>query len=414
MSRVRLACLWQGSLLLLAGLASAEAQYPAPRNPSRSTTSAVGQLPLHDSAFAPPKTGTLRLLVCRGGEGLQVQVQQDPSPRHASQVAVSLAYRRNSKPVGSAYENLEPGVCSWNLTGSAAIPAEPGVVHFDLNRQGHEYTPDPTTLPIYLGNPRHFWVFYVDDVTHVSGSHGAYGGRFRADSALTPPRKPSATALRRERLRCRGGSGLAFNRGEREAPNLFGMTLRYQVAATAAGPVGKGLQPGTCAWADRADARAEPGRVRFTTAGNAQAKARADGIHACELLSNADVEKVTGRPSRKPSDPHSNVQMTYSACSFRDARVWIALSANASQALKHVEQELVVGGFDQAKHGVTGVGDSATIYFKPKGKAPAGLMVTYAGTRAVTIRVKVDEGQPSESAQPLAVGLAKIALAKLN
>ncbi len=146
----------------------------------------------------------------------------------------------------------------------------------------------------------------------------------------------------------------------------------------------------------------------------AQPIAPVDSIHACSLLSNADVEKVTGRPSRKPPNPQSNIQMTHSACSFRDARVWIALSSNASAAQKHVEQELVVGGFDQAKHAVTGVGDSATIYFKPKGKAPGGLMVTYAGTRAVTIGVKVDEGQPSESAQPLAVGLAKIALAKLN
>jgi hypothetical protein len=48
------------------------------------------------------------------------------------------------------------------------------------------------------------------------------------------------------------------------------MTLKYQAASTAAGPIGKGLQPGTCAWADRTDAVTEPGRIEFTTARNAQ------------------------------------------------------------------------------------------------------------------------------------------------
>ena len=194
MSRVRCQCLWQGSLLLLAALASAEAQYPAsPRSPTRSTTSVVGQLPLNDSASAPSKTGVLRQLVCRGGEGVHITIQQDPSPRNPAQVAVSLSYRRNSRPAGSAYEQLEPGACSWNQLGGVSVPAEPGIVHFDLHRQGADEIPDPATLPVYLGDPRHYWVFYVDDVTQMSGSHGAYGGRFRVDSTLTRPRKPGAT-----------------------------------------------------------------------------------------------------------------------------------------------------------------------------------------------------------------------------
>ena len=146
----------------------------------------------------------------------------------------------------------------------------------------------------------------------------------------------------------------------------------------------------------------------------AQSRAPADSIHACELVTNADVERVTGRPSRKPPDPLSDVQKTHSHCSFRDARVWIALSSKASAAQKHIDQELEVGGFDKGKHAVPGVGDSAAVFFKPKGKAPGGLMVTYAGTRVLTIGVKIDDGKPSESAQPLAVGLARIALAKLN
>jgi hypothetical protein len=146
----------------------------------------------------------------------------------------------------------------------------------------------------------------------------------------------------------------------------------------------------------------------------AQTRAPADSIHACDLASNADVEKVTGRPTQKSPDRLSDVQKTQSYCSFRDARVRIALFSRVSMAHKNVNQELEVGGFDKAKQAVAGVGDSAAIYFTAKGKDPQGILVAYAGTRALRIGVKMDHGQPSESARPLAVGLAKIALAKLN
>ena len=146
----------------------------------------------------------------------------------------------------------------------------------------------------------------------------------------------------------------------------------------------------------------------------AQPGAPADGIHACDLLSNADVEKVTGRPSRKPPDRLADVQMTHSFCSFRDARVWIAISTKVSAAQKHVYQELEVGGYDKANHAVAGLGDSAAIYFRPEGKDPRGLLVVHAGSRTLTVGVKMDAGQPSDSALPFAVGLAKVALAKLD
>ena len=55
------------------------------------------------------------------------------------------------------------------------------------------------------------------------------------------------------------------------------MTLNYQVASTAAGPIGQGLQPGTCAWADRTDAAAEPGKIKFLTARNAQREQEKSG-----------------------------------------------------------------------------------------------------------------------------------------
>jgi hypothetical protein len=147
---------------------------------------------------------------------------------------------------------------------------------------------------------------------------------------------------------------------------------------------------------------------------SAQSEAPAGGIHACDLLSNADVEKVTGRPSQKPQDRLSDVQGTHSFCSFRDARVWIALFSRLPASQKHVSQELEVGGFDKTKQTVAGVGDSAAIYFRPQGQDPRGILVVHAGSRTLTVGVKMDAGDPSDSARPFAVGLAKLALAKLD
>ncbi len=270
MSRVRYTSAWPGALLLLAVAGSAEAQYP--RSQGR-TTSTVGTHFGDTAAPAPapaPATGGLRQLVCRGAEGLQIATVANPSPRSDRQVAVSLSYRRNPRPAGTAYDQLDPGACTWNPFGEASLPAEPGTVQFDLDPQGSEYIPDPTTLTQWLNNDRHYWSFYVNDLTNVSISHGPYGARFQAPA---PDAKPTATksgAQRRERLRCRGGGGASFTQGQRKGPNLFAMTFRYQVASTAAGPIGTGLQPGTCAWADRTDAPAEPGRIKFITARNAQ------------------------------------------------------------------------------------------------------------------------------------------------
>jgi hypothetical protein len=139
-----------------------------------------------------------------------------------------------------------------------------------------------------------------------------------------------------------------------------------------------------------------------------------DPMHACNLVTKADVERVTGRAS--PGAPRHlwDVQQTHSQCSYRKAAVWVALVSKVSAAQKSLDQELVVGGFDRAKRAVAGVGDSAAIYFKPKGRDPEGFLVAYAGTRTLMVQVGVDDGQPSESAQPYAVELAKTALAKLK
>jgi len=257
----RSAAIATGALLLLIGATNAEAQVTMPM-----------RIPTTRNADpAPPKTGALRQLVCRGRQGLKVALLPDSGT--SGDVPVSLAYRRNPRPAGAEYQQLEPGACTWNPYGEASLPPEPGVVNFYLPRKGSAWSADPTTFAIYLGDPEHYWSFYVDDYTNLSISHGSYRGRFWvAETKGDQPNRTSVASVRREELRCRGGAGLAFARGATAGDNLVTMTLTYKVASSAAGAVAQGLGPGTCAWVDRADARPEPGRVAFVTAANSQLK----------------------------------------------------------------------------------------------------------------------------------------------
>ena len=269
-----------GQIFLLALPALSAAQAPS----SRSRTSAVGTLfpdstPAQPPAPAPPATpGALRQLVCRGKTGTHIPIEQQPSPRSSAQVAVVLAYTLNPVPAGGGYDQLEPGACSWTPYADAGIPREPGVVHFDLDLVGSEFNPSPQTLAEWMSSAGHYWLFYVDDKSNVSISHGAYGTRFRADP--TPGDKPktaNAGALRQEKLRCRGGQGYDFDTPTRIGPNLVAVKLHYLVAYSPAGPAGDGLEPGQCAWGNRTEARQEPGRIVFTTPGNAQLKQKQSG-----------------------------------------------------------------------------------------------------------------------------------------
>jgi hypothetical protein len=280
-----------GVLLLLTDVVTAagmEAQYPA----SRRKTSAVGTVLTADSAAPPSRTGVTRQLVCRGGSGLQVVREHDRSPRNPRLVGVALRYQRGSQAVRLRYDDLGPGACSWS-NGLREGPLEPGVVHFDLDREGSAWVPDPTTLQEYLNDPEHHWVFYVDDVTNVSVSHGSYRGLFSAGDKREGKSRTSVAAERQRtvELRCRGGSGLAFSRGAGTGANQIRMTLAYRGSQYPPGEYGTGLNPGTCAWVDRAGMVREPGRIEFTTAGNAQLK---------QIQSGSTVDRSSTAAERWP------------------------------------------------------------------------------------------------------------------
>jgi hypothetical protein len=237
--------------------------------------------------------GGLRQLVCRGKAGIDLKVHQDPSPRDSTrrEVTMVLNYKRPSTAPGDAYQNLGMGECSWNPLGWSPYPVEPGYVYFDVRREAQPWSavetrsmdttvkagaffPDPISLPRYLGEPRHYWVFYVNDSTQYSLSFGAW--RETAQPTFTTITGPIGTAISadaRRDLRCRGGgSGLTFTRGGSAGTNLVSMTLAYRVSANVPGETGRGLDPGSCAWVDRTGMAREPARVDFTTAANAQLK----------------------------------------------------------------------------------------------------------------------------------------------
>jgi len=243
--------------------------------------------------------GAMRQLVCRGKAGIDLKVFQDPSPRDASgrSVAMVLNYKRPSAALGGEYQNLQPGECSWNPLGSAGEPVEPGRVYFDILREAQRWSaietraldttiyaaaffPDPVSLPRYLGDTRFYWSFYVNDSTLYSFSFGAWRSAVREPTytTITGPVGPAVASDARKELRCRGGpSGLTFTRGGSAGTNLVNMALAYTVSRNVPGETGRGLDPGSCAWVDRTGLGREPGRVDFTTAGNAQLKQMQSG-----------------------------------------------------------------------------------------------------------------------------------------
>ena len=87
------------------------------------------------------------------------------------------------------------------------------MVHFDLDLSGSEFVPDPQTMAAWMSDAGHYWLFYVDDKSNVSISHGPYGARFRSDP--TPRRQAeedNATALRRRSFAAAAANGFAFTR----------------------------------------------------------------------------------------------------------------------------------------------------------------------------------------------------------
>ena len=238
--------------------------------------------------------GTMRQLFCRGVSGIALKVDQDPSPRDPASVVMVLEYKRPTKPPGDDVRLLEPGTCTWNTHGFSSIPAEPGRVRFDVLRESQPWSatgtrtmdttvgaarfyPDPISLPRYLNDPKHYWGFFVNDVTNLSNSFGALFDDGLPTLVTIKGPLVLANDVRRDLL-CRGGSaGLRFGGGGTVGDNLARVFLTYRVSPTIPGPAGYGLSPGMCSWTDRTAMPPEPGTISFVTARNAQIRQAQSG-----------------------------------------------------------------------------------------------------------------------------------------
>ena len=228
--------------------------------------------------------GRVRQLGCRGGHGLTLRVETDPSPRDKSYVVARVDYRPSTKAVGFDYRTLDPGTCTWNPTKLAGYPVEPGYLRLDLRRNGQPGTmkdtsikagaffPDPVSLPRYLADSRHYYTFFVYDSSHFSVSYGPMHETALPVLVMTGGSPTTDPNTRRE-IVCRGGTGLVFTNGATVvAPNQESVTMSYNMSANVPGQSGSGLSPGSCAWTDRHGVPREPGKVTFTTSSNAQLK----------------------------------------------------------------------------------------------------------------------------------------------
>lgn len=112
-----------------------------------------------------------------------------PSAGGNSTVTMTMDFERGINPAGDRGENLKPGQCAWTDRGYGGL--EPITIRFETSanaqlaqmRHGSEVDrlptaaeryPDKQTIPVYLSDPNHFWVFrayntnqgYLQAVSH--------------------------------------------------------------------------------------------------------------------------------------------------------------------------------------------------------------------------------------------------------
>ena len=120
---------------------------------------------------------------------------------------------------------------------------------------------------------------------------------------LVVPRPAEAQSplppVRREfPLNCRGGGGLVFDTllvvADSDRVRLM---LTFAANATSSGPEGQGLEPGSCAWVDRALSDAEPRRIQFaigTADSTPRQTVRDSGMYWGFLAHNSDSGYISG------------------------------------------------------------------------------------------------------------------------
>jgi hypothetical protein len=185
----------------------------------------------------PPPQGLIRELVCRGAPDIDLRFDKDPSPLNPDMIRFVLRYKPGQQPVGTEYQSLAPGSCSWNPINDREIPAEPGILYFDAERHflgegvalpdtsilAAELYPDRQTIPRYLKDASHYWKFYVDDKSNLSTSHWAskyYPAVIAGPTVTVDSGGPVGKSTDRAGTSTRGTGSLRDSRPTLDAANI--------------------------------------------------------------------------------------------------------------------------------------------------------------------------------------------------
>jgi len=144
--------------------------------------------------------------------------------------------------------------------------------------------------------------------------------------------------------------------------------------------------------------------------------ANAAGSSACTLISNAEIEKITGE--KLTEQPYLyNFPGGGSSCTYQRGQVQLVVFSGVGHEKRYDEYvksnfaKLVKNGApDMKKHPVSGVGGSA--YFMSPWM-PSAILVVNKGIHTLAIAMVAHNGKP-ESLQPTLIAIAKTASSRLG
>ena len=140
-------------------------------------------------------------------------------------------------------------------------------------------------------------------------------------------------------------------------------------------------------------------------------------IEACSLMTNAEIEKITGRRLYDAPEATTLVGGTGSACTYGTGAAQIILfqGENSDERwnafLKAFHRE------NETKYPVSGVGLPAHALFpKPRNEYEdaVAFLVVKVGQDTLGVSMQVDKSRPADAALPDLVTLAKTVIAKLR
>jgi hypothetical protein len=138
---------------------------------------------------------------------------------------------------------------------------------------------------------------------------------------------------------------------------------------------------------------------------------------ACSLLTNAEIERLTGRRLYSEPEPTSLADGAGSACTYGTGKAQLVLfSGPKSQELWN-DYLKNFGRDKDAKHPVPAAGSGAyVIYPTPRDEYEdtIGLLVVNAGPHTLGVSLAAAKGEPAESVQPTLVTLANAVVTKLR